>query len=192
MTSYYSYYGQPSPGLTISSVVHTYLNLQVFFSSAMKNDVELRTPSNYQITVTDPTTAYDFGALEVTPEEGVTYPTYVNLTVTDCTAGKEYTLVITPDKLQGEDDDYISGSNSISFTGVTESPDVLAAESISLTEIKVTFSKTMSVNEELKDKSNYALNNDLKVLNVIVESNSSVILTTTAQTPGELYELTVS
>jgi hypothetical protein len=184
---------QENPKPEIDSVVHTYLNLRVNFNIPMIDDTELRDPSNYNITVTDPTTAYDFEALLVTPESGVTNPTYVDLTMTDCTGGKEYTLVITPDKLQSESLLLLeAGKNTAVFTGVTEDPDVLTAESISLTQIRVTFSKTMAVNEEFKNPSNYSLTGGLQVRAVDVESESTVLLTTTEQTPGQLYDITVS
>jgi hypothetical protein len=180
-------------GPQILSVVHTYLNLRVNFNIPMLDDAELRDPSNYDITVTDPTTAYDFEATLVTPESGVTNPTYVDLTMTDCTGGKEYTLVITPDKLQSSTAQLLeSGGNTAVFTGVTEDPDVLTAESVSLTQIRVTFSKTMAVNEEFKNPSNYSLTGGLQVRAVDVESESTVLLTTTEQTPGQLYDITVS
>lgn len=175
----------------VTTVVHTYLNLRVDFGEAMKDDAELRDPSNYRIIVDDPTTAYDFEATLVTPEEGVSEPTYVDLTMTDCTGGKAYNLFIPNNTLKNAGDAYI-GEVTVPFTGVTEDPDVLSVESLSLTTMRVTFSKVMAINEELKDISNYTFTGGLNVLEVTLETNSSVILTTTEQTPAEIYDLTVS
>jgi hypothetical protein len=176
----------------IDSVVHSYLNLRVNFSKPTKNDVELNNPDNYQITVTDPTTAFDFGAVSVTPEENVTYPTYVDLEMTDCTHGKGYTLVITADKLTSEDDDLMTaGNNEEAFTGVSELPEVLHVIPLSLTQVKVVFTKYMVQSSELMNIANYVWTGGIQTLKVEQDTNSSVIVTVTTMEAATIYDLTV-
>jgi len=185
------FYGQTSK-FTITTVVHTYLNLRVNFNEAAIDNAELRDISNYNIIVTSPSIDYDFEVLAVTPE-AVTNPTYVDLMVTDCTHGGDYQLVITPDKIQNVSTAYMeSGYNTKLFTGVSELPDVLTAHAVSSTSVRVTFSKTMAVNDEYLDPSNYSFTGGLVVKSVEAESESVVLLTTTEQEIGQIYDLTVT
>lgn len=190
-------YGEALYGLdgafAVISAVPSYLSIRVTFNYGCVDNDELRNPENYQIVVSSPSTAYDFGIVSVTPED-VEYPTYVDLEVTDCTGDADYTLVITPDVIQSQYAVYLtSGSNTAAFVGDTEDPTVLYAIALSPTTIRVVFSKYMVQNADLYDRTNYAWSgsNLLTTLRVERESNSSVILTTTTQTAGTIYELTV-
>jgi len=175
----------------VTSAVHTYLNLRIYFSNPVNVDDALLNPDNYQITVTLPNVAYDFGVISVTPEDSNT-PMYVDLEVTDCTYNENYTVVITPDVIKDIYDNYITtGNNSYAFTGVTEAPDVLHVIPLSLTTMRVTFTKYMAQNQDLYNPANYVWTSGLTTLRIDEDTNSSVILTTTEQTPGAIYELTV-
>lgn len=192
MTILYSHYGTPDVEIEIDSVVASYLSLRVTFSDEMLNDSELTSYGNYSVTVTEPNLAFDFDILSVTPEN-VTYPTYVDLEITDCTNGREYTLVIEPDKVQTKTGIYLSsGVNTKEFNAVSELPDVLSVEPVSSTSVRVIFSKKMSKNTSLLTQSNYSFTNNLRVISVEQENLYSVLLTTSAQTPGEIYNLTVT
>lgn len=176
----------------IDTVVPTYLSMRVTFSKGCKNDAELNDPENYQMTVSTPGSAFDFGVLDVSPEPEVLYPTYVDLDVTDCTHGEDYTLVITPDKITAFDDELLTtGSNTKAFVGVSEMPEVLAVISLSLTQVKVVFTKEMEQSDRLYNPSNYMWTGGIRTLKVEPDTNSSVILTVTEMTASQLYDLTV-
>jgi len=190
MTVIFNWYGGDN-SLGILSVVHTYLNLRVYFTAPVINNVALRNPDNYQITVDIPSQAYDFGGISVTPEDTL-YPTYVDIETTDCTGGEDYELVITPGVIIGEDAAILeSGSNTAEFVGVTEYPIVLAAIPTSLSTVRIVFSKYMTQNSYLYNPSMYVWSGGLRTLNVEEETNSTVILTTSEQTSTTAYELTV-
>ena len=190
-------YGEALYGMdgafAVISAVPTYLSIRVSFTYGCEDNDELRNPDNYQIVVDSPSIAYDFGVVSVIPED-TEYPTYVDLEVTDCTGDEDYTLVITPDVIQNQYGTYLeSGSNTAAFTGDTENPTILHAIALSLTTVRVVFSKYMVQNSDLYTPSNYQWSggNALTTLRVERETNSSVILTTATQTVGTLYELTV-
>jgi len=177
---------------TIDTVVPSYLGLKVNFSKGCKNDSELNAPNNYQITVSLPGSAFDFGTVSVIPEPDVTYPTYVDLEVTDCTHGEDYELVITPDKITAFDDELLTtGSNTKAFVGVSEMPEVLAAISLSLTKVKVIFTKYMEQTDRLYNPSNYMWTGGIRTLKVDKDTNASVILTVTDMSASQIYDLTV-
>lgn len=191
-TILYEHYGEPEIGFAVLEVIHTYLNLRVIFTKGCVNNAALLDPDNYSIIVADPTVDFDFGALSVTPESGAYYPTYVDLEVTDCTGGGEYELVVTPNVIMSQDSELLgSGVNSKEFIGVTEAPIVLAILSLSLTQVKVVFSKYMAQLEELYDPNNYVWTGGVRTLKVEADTNSSVILTVTTMIASQIYDLTV-
>lgn len=176
----------------IESIEPSYLGLRVNFSKGCKNDVELNNIENYQIIVSEPESAFDFGIVDVIPEPDVTYPTYVDLVTTDCTHGEDYEVVITPDKITSFEDDLLSdGNNAKEFVGVSEMPEVLAVISLSLTQVKVVFSKYMTQRAELYAASSYIWTGGIRTLKVEPDTNSSVILTTTEMVKSQIYDLTV-
>ena len=190
MSIVFNWYGGNVP-LGILSVVHTYLNLRVYFSAPVANNAALVDPDNYQINVGSPSQAYDFGAISVTPEDTL-YPTYVDVEVTDCTGGEDYQLEITPGVIVSQDQKYLgAGYNTADFVGVTDDPVVLAAIPTSLSTVRVVFSKYMTQNPDLFEPSKYVWTGGLRTLRVEPETNSTVILTTSEQTPAGIYELTV-
>lgn len=201
----YSYYGGlvtttvkltlvgyiPVNTVRVDSVTPGYLSMRVTFSTAMLADAELLNPNNYTIDVTNPSDDIDFECLSVQPED-TTYPTYVDLVMTDCKNGGDYTLVVPADTFQTQAGDYIAaGSNSVTFVGVSELPNVLSCYSVSRTSMRVVFSKTMAVNDDLDNPSKYTFTNGLRVLAVQVETPSSVLLTTSEQVQSYMYDLTV-
>lgn len=191
MTIVYSHYGIPTISELISSIIPSYLSLKVIFTKPMTNDSELINPENYYITVSDPTTAFDFEIISVTPES-VANPNYIILETTDCTHDKEYTFVIVPDKIKTSTEEYITaGLNTIAFNGVSELPNILSVIPITSSSVRITFSKKMAKNSSLLDNSSYAFTGGLKVLSVEQENPYSVLLTTSVQTSGEIYNLTV-
>jgi len=192
MTFYYSHYGLPELAFSVISVESSYLGLRVVFSKGCKNDSELNDSNNYQIIVSLPYTTFDFGVISVTPEQDVTYPTYVDLEVTDCTHNAVYELVVIPNKITSFEDDILtSGGNTYEFNGVSEMPEVLAAIPLSLTQVKVVFTKEMEQSSELYDPTNYIWTGGVRTLKVEPDTNASVILTVTTMIGAQIYDLTV-
>lgn len=177
----------------VESVTPGYLSLRVTFTDGCLIDSELTNTANYRILVTDPTTTFDMEAVSVTPEPGVANPTYVDLEMTDCTHGKEYTLSIIPDRIQSGTGDFITGAGGIVvFDGVSELPEIIFVEALSSTTVRVTFSKIMGETADILDLSHYSFAGGLSVFKVERETPNSVILTTSEQTSAGLYDLTVS
>jgi hypothetical protein len=188
----FNWYGPEEP-FGILSVVPGYLSLRVNFTKPATNDSGLRNPENYNINVDVPSDAFDFGCVSVTPEDGVTYPTYVVLEMTDNTHGKDYELEITAASIQSFESDPIQDPyNKADFVGVSEMPAVLVTVPLSLTLMRVTFTKIMALKEDLYTPTRYAWTDSaLTTLKVEEDTDSSVLLTTTLQVPGTIYELTV-
>ena len=193
---YYEHYGEPPVGFSILRVEHSYLNLRVYFSLGAMNNAALINPDYYKINVSSPTTAFDFGAISVTPEPDVTYPSYVDVEMGDCTGGATYEIDIEKNVIESKDStpsnpDYLIGGNTMEFIGVTEDPEVLSVIPLSTTQVKVIFSKYMAQDDALFNQASYVWTNDVRTLKVEKDTNSSVILTVTEMTPSQIYDLTV-
>ena len=78
----------------ISSIKADSQIIRVWFTEAVRNDSNLTDKTNYTITKVT-SGAVDVTVLKVTPEPDLTYPRYVDLTVSDMTAGATYTLTVT-------------------------------------------------------------------------------------------------
>lgn len=177
--------------LAVTGAVHSHLNLRVTFSAGVNDDAELNNPDNYNIVVADPTTAFDFGVVSVTPEQDVVSPTYVDLEMTDCTNGKNYQLVVTPGKITDGVDTIDAPNNTANFVGVSDAPVVLSVIPLSLVQVKVIFSKYMAQLSDLYNPQLYVWNGGIRTLKVDPDTNSSVILTVTRMTSSQIYDLTV-
>lgn len=192
MTIIYSHYGVPEIPISIVNIIPTYLSLRVIFSDPVTNNAELNDISNYSIDVINPDQHYAFGLISITPEPNVIYPTYIDIEITDCSNNGVYELIIEPNSISNSEGELIqSGTNTFEYTGYSELPEVLSANSTSLTTMLVIFSKIMAKNQDLLDKSKYSLSGGLNVLNVEHNNETSVILTTTLQSPFQIYDLTV-
>ena len=195
---YYSHYGEPPLGFTVVSVSPSYLNLRVVFTEgAVRNDA-LVDPATYQIIANSPLVDFGVAVTFVTPEPDVTYPTYVDLTLTDCKHGADYTFQITGSDLlesesstPSEPDFMAAGSTRTEYVGVSELPAVLSVLPLSLTQVKVIFSKYMMQNADLYTAANYVWTGGVRTLSVAEDTNSSVILTTTEMVASQIYDLTV-
>lgn len=188
----YEFYS-PVEVFRVLEVIPGYLTLRVVFSKPALLDSELLNPLNYTITVVDPTTAFDFETISVTPEPGEANPLYVDLEMTDCTHGKDYVFAAIPGKIQSYLNEYLLGAGcEKEFVGVSELPEAIFVEALSSTSVRVTFSKIMSQNVDITNPSHYVFTGGLSVLSVEQETQNSVILTTTEQTASSFYDLTVT
>jgi len=195
---YYEHYGSPPIGFAVTSVTPGYLSLRVNFSKGVLQNTYLIDPTTYNIVVDSPTTAFDFQVESVTPEPNVTYPTYIDLIMTDCTHGADYQFEVTSGSLLESEDstpsepDLLSiGASRVEFVGVSEVPTVLAVIPQSLTQVKVVFSKSMMQNADLYTPGKYVWTGGVSTTSVDKDTNSSVILTTTEMVASQIYDLTV-
>lgn len=180
------------PALFVDYVQASSLVIRVYFNEGVVNDSELRDVANYSIAPSSPEDSIGIDCISVTPDPLNTNPLYVDLEVTDCTNRAEYVVTIVPDRIQNSNGDFIGrDGNTATYNGVSESPSVLLAISTSETTYKVTFSKPMAQNADLVDPRNYIFSDNLRCTKVTVENYSTVILTTTKQTKGHIYTLTV-
>ena len=197
MTIFFNWY-QPELGFTVESITPSYLGLRVVFTKgAVRNDA-LTDPATYQITVNNPLASFDVSVLSVTTEPDVSYPTYVDLVLTDCTHGGDYTFQISAnDLLESEDSTpsepefMIALTTVIEYLGVSELPVVLSVIPLSLTSVRVVFSKYMMQNSDLYLAASYVWTGGVLTLKVDEDTNSSVVLTTTEMVASQIYDLTV-
>lgn len=195
---YYSHYGEPPVGFTVESISPSYLNLRVVFNKGAVRNSALTDPSTYTIITSIPSAAFSVGVVTVIPEPDVTYPTYVDLILTDCTNGADYTFKVSGnDLLESEDSTpsepefMIANTTIIEYVGVSELPVVLSVIPLSLSSIKVIFSKYMMQNTDLYLAANYVWTGGVRTLKVDKDTNSSVVLTTTEMVASQIYDLTV-
>lgn len=195
---YYSHYGDPPLGFTVESVSPSYLGLRVVFTAGAVRNSALTDPDTYQITADVPSSAFGVGVISVVPELDVTYPTYVDLVLSDCTHGADYTFQITASGiLESEDStpsepEFMNANTTITdYVGVSESPVVLSVIPLSLTQVKVIFTKYMMQSSDLYLPANYVWTGDVRTLRVDEDTNSSVILTVTEMVASQIYDLTV-
>jgi hypothetical protein len=188
MTILYQYYGDPDKAILL--LVPSYLGLRVYFSEPVYNDAQLRDPDNYSIFPYE-ALAVTNEVVSVTPEKEVA-PSYVDLDCTDLTHNKEYRLHITEGVIQdAAQTKYFEGGMIDNFIGVSVFPTVQSIRATSQYEMQVIFSKPMAITSDLLDPSRYFFNNGLSVRSVSSLSEGVVLLSTTKQTPSELYTLTV-
>ena len=180
----------------IARVVHSYLMLRVEFNSRMYViDNELMNINNYFIRGNNIDTRID--VLNVLIKKDVSYPKYVDLVVSDCIQGEPYVLAIVSNKIRsitsiGSPGKYIcEPRNTYEFIGVTILPEIISVKALSSTKVRITFSKAMRQNDELLNPRMYHFTNELQVLRVQLENESSVILTTSPQFQAQIYELTI-
>lgn len=189
MSILYDHYGDPPIDIYVQSIVPSYLGLRVNFSGEMENNDALINPFNYLITKQE-FNSVTCSVVDVTPE-GVTYPTYVDLNVSDLTNGKQYLFSVVPNTIQDRYGSYIVSGSNILYDGISDSPIIQNVTSLSSTFMEVTFSKSMNL-DDISDVNNYSFDKGLSIISVTVISSSVVRLLTTTQTPSELYTLTVT
>lgn len=162
--------------------------VRVYFDRAMEKNAALINPSNYSITP-DTVDGINVTVVSVSPED-VDEPTYVDLTVSEFTDSELYSMNVDgPVDTENIPMDPLQADYSL--LGQGKAPTVSSLISLSLNSFEITFSETMYENPFIKDSSNYSFDKGLQVLAVSYQDNK-VILTTSEQTPGEIYTLTIS
>ncbi|ACT01513.1 Ig-like domain-containing protein [Paenibacillus sp. JDR-2] len=105
--------------------------------------------------------------------------------------GKEYKLTI--NNIADLAGNVMNTRRDIVFKGINDhdKPYVQSVSVLSNSTVEVQFSEQVNA-DQAKEVSNYAINNNLRVTNIILDSDGdTVILTTTKQTDAVLYTLTI-
>lgn len=175
----------------LASAVGSYLGLRVTYDEAMTDNDALRDPSNYSISQVAASGVNSAEVLSVTPED-VVNPTYVDLDCSDVTDGSVYKVTIVSGVMRTAMNVLVIAGLDVNFVGVSELPSVQSIKAISLYEMEVVFTKEISPTSDVEDESRYSFDNGLQVRSVTIIAPGIVRLSTSRQTPSELYTLTVS
>ena len=175
----------------LSASALTSTKVRLTFDGGMTKDNLLTDPSNYLFTVGS---GADLLATAVVAEDE-TNPTYVDITTNEHTDGAVYTAEVNP--LAGGPTgrfgmNVADGDNSAAFAGVGIPPTVASVEAVSANLVNVVFSEDMADNADIRDASNYSFSGGLSVISVLDVSGDTVQLVTSDQTPGTLYNLTIT
>ena len=120
-----------------------------------------------------------------------TYPTYVDLTISEMTDGKTYNLELSLSMKDKWGNPISDSFNDKDFDGIGESPTVSQVIALSENRAQVVFSEVMRDNADLRDPAKYSFDKGLTVVSVLEVEGANVTLVTSDQTPNELYTLTV-
>lgn len=118
---------------------------------------------------------------------------FVDLTVSEMTNGATYEARVS-DQIGATDLAYNHadpGANTDQFTGVGSLPGVKLLIPQGLNRVDVIFTEVMFDNADIRNPANYVFDNGLEVLAVLEFYGDTVKLSTSDQTPGTLYTLTV-
>ena len=189
----FSWYGEPFQPIAVDSATSEYLGVRVYFTDYVKNDAEVIDPDNYTITPNE-AGAIEVGVISATLENYGAANEHVYLECQDMTQDKEYLVTVAPNKIQDVLGlGYVSaGNNTATYDGVSVLPIVQTVTAVSDTIVDVTFSKAMSKTDDLRNATKYSFDKGLRVLGVTIISAWKVRLTTSQQSPSELYTLTVT
>lgn len=162
--------------------------VRVYFDRPMKKNAALINPSNYTITP-DTADGINITVVSVSPQD-VDEPEWVDLTVSEFTDTELYSMNV-DGPVDPEDIPMDPLQSDYSLLGQGKAPTVSSLVALSLHSFEITFSETMYENSFIKDPTKYSFNKGLQVLAVSYQDNK-VILTTSEQTPGEIYTLTIT
>lgn len=185
--------GQPSIGVGVASAVAlSSTKIRVTFDTQMLDDSALVDLDNYTITPTGLGVSIYKISMEA---ETVTYPYYVDITVSEMTNGQNYEVEVETG-ITGPTDRYGGHVDALkyseTFSGVGIDPEIKYIEALSSTSVKVVFTEAMEDNTQIRDVTNYSFDNGLSVLEVTSVLTDSVFLKTSEQTSGLLYTLTIT
>lgn len=165
--------------------------LRIHFDRPMKINDALSDTIYYTIT------PFSFGG--VTPYisgillPNVLYPTYVDLIISEMTGELYYFVTVNIDgPIDTNDlrmDEYY---NTLEFESVAVNPTVKHIEVISDTRLDVVFTENMTLNDSIRDPSNYTFDNGLIAISILDVTGDVVKLVTSMQISNVLYTLTVS
>jgi len=121
-----------------------------------------------------------------------TYPTYVDIVCSEMTDGKDYRATVDPSVRDKWDNTISPLFDTQDFEGVGTEPRIVRVVASTLNKCTVVFDESMRDNADLRDPARYSFDKGLQVLAVLDVRGSEVDLSTSEQTAGELYTLTIS
>lgn len=134
------------------------------------------------------------GAVEVTPlsvslPPGQPNPLYVEIVTTEHTNSGVYEVALST-ALRGAQGE-VATAAPMTYFGIGSAPTLQLVLAISATEVEVHFSEAVANNASANDAANYNWSGGISTVDVVGIVENVVTLQTTAQEPGQLYELTV-
>jgi len=170
----------------ITGVVPGTDSLRINFSKTMYQGGNYVDPATYTFSVA--AGGVNVATIGVTPGSN-----YVILHVEGFTDGATYTVYIPGNTIRSTVIEYYDWlvAASETFVAVSNDPQIVGLEMLSATTARVTFSKPMSKNADIETAANYVWSGGLVTLEAEYETEYTVLLTTTTQTPGVAYDLTV-
>lgn len=159
--------------------------LRVDFSGPLDKNTQLSTVVNYTVAGSGGAAAVNVLSVYV-PDSS--YPTSVDLIVSEMTNGGSYTLAIASAVTAGG---YPVLETPTAFTGVGTLPTIEVVVATSATTAEVRFSETIKDTGGVRTASTYVFSDSLSVEEVVSLSGNIVTLRTSEQTEAHLYTLTV-
>jgi hypothetical protein len=161
--------------------------LRLTFEKPM-NRSDLLEESYYFLTAVEAAVAIYLQSVVV---PGDTYPTYVDLIVSEMTNGKTYNCEVST-AVRDRWGVHLSATfNDLDFSGVGEAPEIKSVKATAKNRVLVTFTEPMRDNADIRDPAKYSFDKGLGVQSVLNMESDQVELITDEQTPGEIYTLTV-
>jgi|SRR5579859_4103799 len=165
-------------------VTPTLTTLDVSMSNAFTISGPAASPSDYTITPLD-------GGHAVTILSVQQSGPHLLLTTTEHTNGKNYQLTMPSIGIVDINNNPFDGPFTINYVGVGVAPYALAARSIDARTLEITFDEQVDPSTAL-NPSNYSINNGLTVTGVVAVTNSIYRLSTSRQTQGMTYTVTIT
>jgi hypothetical protein len=178
--------------VVILSVTPFVTKIRVVFDRPMLKNSALLNTSNYQII--PPTLDDAQPIINSITTENVTQPTWIEINHSEHTIGKTYQVAfnlsggITDTELVPLD----PSSTPKSYTSVGSLPTIESVSSVGKNLISVKFSETMLEEPTINDYTRYSFDKGLLSTNAVLFNGDTVLITTTDQTPGELYTITIT
>lgn len=146
-------------------------------------------PNSYTFTALSP------GAIDVFPTKvdlppGQAFPLFVEVTVSEHTDGSIYGVQLVPAAFLAQSSNP-SGGPEEPYQGKGDPPVVQLVLASAVDEVQVIFSEPVLDNAAIRDVGNYNWTGGLSTLEVLQVAVNVVLLKTTEQTEGLLYELTI-
>lgn len=120
---------------------------------------------------------------------GQSNPSYVEIETSEHTDNNEYNLSISEDIIGYEID--FSKWYDVNYIGLGESPTVSLVLATAKDQVYVYFSENMKDNSSIRDTNNYIWDGGLQTLEVESVLGNIVVLKTSVQSEGTLYNLTI-
>lgn len=157
---------------------------------SLEGEEQVSSPSSYTLLPVDSGAAV-LTVLSVDLPPGQSTPTFVELNITEMTDSALYSAALVPGAILAADDGGPSTGIAVNFAGLGENPTVLNAVAVAKNRVVVTFSESMFDNAAIRDISRYSFDGGLSAISVESVNGATVVLRTSEQSPGTLYNLTV-